>query len=325
MPRTDTDLHVPPIDPELQAALDAAGISTVAVGITADTIVDERAAVDALTPSYDEIAADPRFTVDERTVPGPPDNPRLTVLVARPADARSGTPVLVTQHGGGLITGTSRFGLPDTLDLAADLGAAVVSAEYRLAPEHPHPAAHDDAWAALVWTAANASAIGARADALILHGGSAGGNLAAGLALRARDTGAVDVRGLLLLYPMLDDRTATVSAHRMQGRGVWDATSNRTAWAAVLAGRAPTPYAAPARAEDLSGLPPVYLEVGSAETFRDETVDWAQRLWADGGDAELHVWPGAVHGFELFAPGSVLARRARTARREWAQRVLGPA
>lgn len=318
-------ITAPPIDPELSAALALAGGPAVAVGMTAATLHDQRAVLEAMTPSFDDVAADTRFRLTRRTVPGPQRAAGVDVLIATPAGATGGCPVLVTTHGGGLVAGSGLLGLPGVLDLAASIGGAgavVVSVDYRLAPEHPFPAAHDDTWTALTWVAGHAEEIGGDPGSLVLYGGSAGANLAAGVALRARDTGEVAVRGQLLLYPMLDDRAAGVSAAQMHGHGVWDDVTNRTAWDAVLAGRPATPYAAPARAVDLAGLPPTYLEVGSAETFRDETVDWACRIWAAGGDAELHVWPGAVHGFDLFVPGSTVAGRARAARRDWLRRLV---
>ena len=314
----------PDFDPQLRAALEAMGVPCVSVGITPDTVQTEREAIDHRTPSFELIASDSRFAVSELAVPGLPGNPSVDLLLAVPADRPSGCPVLFTTHGGGLIMGNSRFGLPDVLDLAADIAAVTVSVEYRLAPEHPFPAAHDDAYAALLWTARHAADIDGDAESIILYGGSAGANLAAGLALRARDSGEMRPRGQVLLYPMLDDRNESLSARQMRGRGVWDDVSNRTAWDSVLGELRDNPpeYAAPARSRNLSDLPPAYLEAGSAETFRDETVAYAQRIWSCGGDAELHIWPGAFHGFDLFVPDSTVARRARTARRDWITRLL---
>lgn len=131
----------------------------------------------------------------------------------------------------------------------------------------------------------------------------------------------------MLLYPMLDDRNDSVSAHQMRGAGVWDRVSNDTGWGALLQGRQGTvgvsPYAAPARARDLSGLPPVFLDVGSAETFRDEVVAFASRMWSAGGHAELHVWPGACHAFDELAPEASVSRSAVAQRLPWLLRVLG--
>ena len=177
-----------------------------------------------------------------------------------------------------------------------------------------------------MWTAENAREIGVDPARIVVAGGSAGGGLTAALALLARDRGGPAVFGQMLLCPMLDDRNDSCSARQMAGHGVWDRTANETAWGALLGdargGPDVPPYAAPARASDLSGLPPAFLDVGSAETFRDEVVDYASRIWRAGGVAELHVWPGGFHGFDAFAPHTVLARTARAARIAWLRRLL---
>lgn len=126
---------------------------------------------------------------------------------------------------------------------------------------------------------------------------------------------------------MLDDRNDTPSAHQLAGVGIWDRVSNETGWAALLGdargGPDVSPYAAPARATDLSGLPPAFIDVGSAETFRDEDVAYASRLWQAGGQAELHVWPGGFHGFDGFVPDAAISRDAQEARLRWLDRLLG--
>lgn len=134
------------------------------------------------------------------------------------------------------------------------------------------------------------------------------------------------MKGQLLLCPMIDDRNETVSAQQMTGLGVWDSVSNETGWTALLGDTRGTqdvsPYAAPARAEDVSGLPPTFIDVGSAETFRDEDVAYASRIWAAGGVAELHVWPGGCHGFDIFAPTARISQEARESRLVWLHRLL---
>ena len=224
-----------------------------------------------------------------------------------------------------MIVGTNRLGLP--LDWAEELGLVVVSVEYRLAPEHPHPAPVEDCYAGLLWTAAHAEEIGGDPDRVILAGGSAGGGLAAALALLARDRRGPRPLGQLLMCPMLDDRNDTLSAHQMAGLGVWDRTANETGWNALLGEARGTddvePYAAPARATDLSGLPPAFIDVGSAETFRDEDVPYATRIWQAGGSAELHVWPGGFHGFDGLVPQAALSVDARGACLRWLRRLLG--
>lgn len=312
----------PAFDPELAAVLAATGLTSVATGITPDTVQAQRETIAEDIMSVEQLRADDRLVVDEIDVPGPEGT--VSLLVLRPRGVTAARPVVYHTHGGGLIVGNNRYGLEPILDWVVELQLVLVSVEYRLAPEHPYPAAVEDSYAGLAWTAAHATEIGGDANRIILAGASAGGNLAAGLALLARDRGEIPIAGQLLIYPMLDDRNDTVSSHQMLGLGVWDRISNETAWGAYLAGVAEVPpYAAPARATDLSGLPPTYLDVGSAETFRDEDVDYARRLWEAGVDAEFHVWSGAYHGFDLFAPDADVSQRATAARKHWLQRVLG--
>jgi acetyl esterase/lipase len=162
---------------------------------------------------------------------------------------------------------------------------------------------------------------------MVIEGISAGGGLAAAVALLARDRGGPGLAGQMLLCPMLDDHNDTPSARQMVGAGAWDRVANGTAWQAYLGDAAGGPnvpeYAAAARATELAGLPPAFIDVGSAETFRDEAVAYATRLWLDGGAAELHVWPGGFHGFDYLVPEAAVAIDAREARRRWLTRVLG--
>ena len=316
----------PPLDPELAAALAALGDPSMH-RLTPDNLAAqrERDTASRPRPTAAELRADGRFAVEELIVPGPPD---ITLVCARPADAIGPLPVLYYLHGGGMIMGNAWSVLPKILrDWCAPLGLAVVSAEYRLAPETPYPGPLDDCHAGLSWTTAHADELGLDATRLIIGGKSAGGGLAAALTLLNRDRGDGPTPiGQLLQCPMLDDRLDTTSAHQLTGTGLWDRTSTAVAWQAYLGDRygAPDlpPYAAPARATDLSGLPPTYLDVGSAETFRDENIAYANAIWLAGGDAELHVWPGAYHGFDSIAPNADLSRTARHARTEWLRRIL---
>lgn len=202
----------------------------------------------------------------------------------------------------------------------------MVSVAYRLAPEHPHPAPFDDCYAGLVWTAEHAAELGIDPDRLVVAGRSAGGGLAAAVALAARDRSGPALIGQFLFCPMLDDRNDTVSARQMVGLGVWDRTANETGWTALLGnargGPDVSPYAAPARATDLSGLPPAFIDVGSAETFRDEDAAYALRIWQAGGVADLHVWPGGFHGYARMVPGAQISRATHAVRWEWLRRML---
>ncbi|KUL35433.1 esterase [Streptomyces sp. NRRL F-4489] len=288
-------------------------------------------------PTVRELRAGGRFEVEELRVgvgaPEPragaaaPDEREVTLVCARPAGLAGPLPVLYYLHGGGLVMGNAWSVLPRLLrEWALPLPLAVVSVEYPLAPQAQYPIPLEDCYAGLVWLAAHATGLGLDADRVILGGKSAGGGLAAALALLTRDRGGPVPIGQLLLCPMLDDRNTTLSSHQMAGRDTWDRTSNATAWQAALGDRRGTPdlppYAAPARATDLSGLPPAYLDVGSAETFRDETVAYANALWQAGGQAELHVWPGACHGFDTLAPQAAVSRDARDARTRWLRRLI---
>ncbi len=165
-------------------------------------------------------------------------------------------------------------------------------------------------------------------ERIVLGGASAGGGLAAAVSLMARDRTGPAILAQLLLSPMLDDRNDSPSARQMRGLGIWDSSSNETGWNALLGdgvrgGPDVSAYAAPSRAADLSGLPSAFVDVGSAETFRDEDVTYASRMWQAGCDVELHVWPGGFHGFDVVVPDAVLSRDAVAARSAWLRRQLG--
>ncbi|QFG20447.1 alpha/beta hydrolase [Actinomadura sp. WMMB 499] len=318
----------PPFDPELAPALRIINEHLPPGRLSDLEAVAELSAAAALMepPSNEELARDGAFTVEERAVPGPDGAPDVSLLICRPSASVVPTPVIYHTHGGGMVLGNNRMGVPEMLDLAADVGAAVVSVEYRLAPRTPHPGPVEDCYAGLLWTARHAAELGVDPGRIIVGGASAGGGLAAALALMARDRGGPALFGQLLMCPMLDDRNDTPSSVQMAGLGVWDRASNRTGWTALLGDArgtdAVSPYAAPARAGDLSGLPPAFIDVGSAETFRDEDVAYASRIWRAGGSAELHVWPGGFHGFDMMAPQAVISQDARAARLHWLRRLL---
>ncbi|MFJ3670190.1 alpha/beta hydrolase [Streptomyces sp. NPDC090106] len=318
----------PPFDPELAAALELVK-DVLTPGLTLEEIDGIRQGPGLQLLAALDLTLDGFFEVEDRTVPGPAGAPEISLLICRPAAApRSGPrPVIYHVHGGGMVIGTNRVGVDAALGWAKELDAVVVSVEYRLAPEHPHPAPVEDVYAGLVWTAGHAAELGADPERIVIAGASAGGGLCAGLALLARDREGPALIGQVLLCPMLDDRNDSPSTHQMAGVGVWDRTANETGWTALLGDLRGGPdvpaYAAPARAEDLSGLPPAFLDVGSAETFRDEVVAYASRIWQAGGVAELHVWPGGFHGFDGLAPQAAVSQDARAAHLRWLRRLLG--
>ncbi|GGG29778.1 hypothetical protein GCM10007304_49490 [Rhodococcoides trifolii] len=235
-------------------------------------------------------------------------------------------PVILYAHSGGLMFGDRFNALALNLDWVERLGAVLVSPEYRLAPEYPDPYAREDLYRTLLWIVDNAATLGVDIGRIMIAGASAGGGLAAGLALAARDRSGPALCGQLLIYPMLDDRGIALSTKQFDAVGVWDRVSNETGWRAVLGDRYRTsevsPYIAPARSTDLSGLPPAYIDVGSAEIFRDEAVDYATALWHAGSDAELHVWNGGFHAFDIFAPHTTLAQGMIRARTAWVENRL---
>lgn len=231
-------------------------------------------------------------------------------------------PVIFHTHGGGMVAGDRWSGIAPFLKWVDELDATLVTVEYRLAPEHADPVPREDAYASLEW-AAQETGSGRR---FFIAGQSAGGGITAGLALMARDRGGPRIDGQLLLSPMLDDRNSSVSARQFDGTGGWDRAANAFGWESLLGparteGAVPA-YAAPARAEDLSGLPPTFLECGTAEVFRDETVAYAARLWETGNDAELHMWAGGFHRYDQIVPDSTLAEATLCARTGWLRRQL---
>ncbi|MFC8520908.1 alpha/beta hydrolase [Streptomyces sp. NPDC057257] len=318
----------PPFDPELAAALEVIK-DMISPGLTMDEIDLMRQGPGIEMLARLDLTAEGFFEVEERAVPGPENAPEISLLICRPAAPATGgpRPVIYHVHGGGMILGDNRVGVDVPLAWAKELDAVVVSVEYRLAPEHPHPAPIEDVYAGLVWTAEHAGELGADPERIVIAGASAGGGLSAALALLTRDRKGPRPIGQVLMCPMLDDRNETPSSHQMAGLGVWDRTANETGWTALLGdsrgGPDVSPYAAPARAEDLTGLPPAFLDVGSAETFRDEVVAYASRIWQAGGVAELHVWPGGFHGFDGFAPQAALSQAARSAQLTWLRRLIG--
>lgn len=267
-------------------------------------------------------------TIDVVTVPGDGGQPPVEVRVYTP-HRRSSDGALLWIHGGGYIVGSAAEDDPAAGGMAARLGIVVVSVEYRLAPEHPFPAAHDDCLTALRWLHAQAAELGVDPARIAVGGESAGGGLAAALVLRAHDE-SIPVCFQYLIYPMLDDRTVQRAEADGAWHVIWSPPSNRYGWASYL-GHEPgtrdaSPYAVPARRASLAGLPPAWIGVGSADLFAAEDIDYAARLEAAGVACELVVVPGMYHAAQRFAPGyapsvdfevsgeAALARALRTGR-----------
>jgi acetyl esterase/lipase len=313
----------PPFDPELAAALALLG-ETLPPTLTPEMIPLMRQA--PLMTLDENLLAEREITRRDVTIRGHDGDDILVTVMSKQGHDTSG-PGIYHTHGGGMIVGDRFTGIESLIGWIDRYDAVVVTVEYRLAPEFPDPYPVEDCYAGLVWTADHADELGIDLGRLIIAGGSAGGGLAAGTALLARDRSGPALAGQLLLYPMLDDRDNTVSTLQIDGVGVWDRGSNVTGWNALLGdrkgGEGVSIYAAPARASDLSGLPPAYIDCGSAEVFRDEDVAFASALWAAGVQAELHVWAGGFHAFEGFAPHAAVSQAALAARDSWVARILG--
>jgi acetyl esterase/lipase len=260
--------------------------------------------------------------VADLTAPGPGGD--VAMRVYRPLSAPTPTPVVAWIHGGGLILGTHEDDIQLTR-LADATGSTVVSIAYRLAPEHPFPAAQEDLLAAIEHLRERPGRFGIDPDRMVVGGQSAGGGLAASVAQHLHDQG-VSLRGQLLVYPMLDDRTAVRDDIEGTEHPVWSKTSNHTGWGAYL----PNPPGAdeqpdgavPARREDLTGLAPAWIGVGTADLFHDEDLAYAERLRAAGVDVTLDVVGGGVHAFEVLAPDAEVSAAFRESGFGFIQRVL---
>ena len=296
------------IDPDVRGPLDQllqlmpGGFNAVA------DIVERRAAALQLLAAL-EVPPNPNVVSADRAIPGPQGAPDIMVRVYRPVDAIGTLPGIYFIHGGGMILGNMDGEDPVASTICERVDAVVVSVEYRLAPEHPYPAPVEDCYAGLAWMARNAAELGFDPDRLAVYGGSAGGGLTIATSMLARDRGFPALRFQMPIYPMIDDRNETPSSHEITDIGLWDRAGNIEAWKWYLGDGKPDQYACPARAEDLAGLPPTYIDVGTMDLFRDEDITFAMRLMAAGVPTELHVNPGAYHAAEVFAPAAPLSER----------------
>ena len=244
---------------------------------------------------------------EQRFIPGPPGAPDVRVLVYTPPPGKNAAatrPAYLHIHGGGYVIGNPEINDGSNRTIAAELDCVVVSVDYRLAPETRFPGALEDCYAALTWLHAQAEALGVDRSRIAVGGESAGGGHAAALALLARRRGAVPICFQLLDSPMLDDHTGSSSdPHPYCGEFVWTAASNRFGWRSLLGMEPGTdavpPDAAPARAADLTGLPPTFIIVGALDLFLEENLEYARRLVRAGVPTELHVIPGGFHGFSV--------------------------
>jgi acetyl esterase/lipase len=242
----------------------------------------------------------------------------IGVRLHRPSGATGRGPGLLWIHGGGYVIGGAAQDDTPCRRFARDLGITVAAVEYRLAPEYPYPIPLEDCYSALTWLAGLPAVDPAR---VVIGGASAGGGLAAALALLARDRGDIDVAAQVLVYPMLDDRSATAEGLDGRNHRLWSQTSNRYGWSSYL-GDADPNVAVPARRDDLGGLPPTWLGVGTLDLFHDEDLAYAERLRVAGVACELEVVQGAFHGFDGIVPKASVSRSFFNSQVEFLRQTL---
>jgi acetyl esterase/lipase len=314
------------IDPEVAEGLANYFASVGAGGLMGIPDLSRRR--EALLEMMNNVPREPNPSVDreDHIVEGMNGAPGIRVRVYRPNIRVGELPAVYFIHGGGMILGSVESDDALAEALTVGFGCVTASVDYRLAPESPFPAAVEDCYAGLMWIASNAEKLGVDAERIAIYGGSAGGGLAAATALLARDQGEPVLAFQMLLYPMLDDRCQTPSSNEITDIGVWDRSANIEAWRHVLGdqqgSKDVSPYAAPARELDLRGLPPTYIDVGALDLFRDEAIEYAARLMQNGVPTELHVYPGAVHSSEVFAPEADVSRRVVSYRSAALRRAL---
>jgi acetyl esterase/lipase len=315
----------PPFDVELAPALE--GLPGFFTTLRPSSIAEFRAAT-TRPSSLDDVIAGRPVEVTDHAVTGYGGGEIVVTVLRRSDHEGVANPGVYLIHGGGMVGGSRWAVAPMLVEWVLQYGAVAAAVDFRLAPEFADPVPVEDCYAGLEWFAGSAEALGFDPRRVLIGGQSAGGGLSAGTTLLARDRGGPMPAAMLLMWPMLDDRNETVSAQQIDGVGIWDRTSNETGWTALLSDRRGSAdvsiYAAPARATDLSGLPPAYIEAGSAEVFRDEAVAFASRMWQAGGSAELHIWAGGFHGFQTIVPTAAMSQTAVQTRESWVRRMMAP-
>jgi acetyl esterase/lipase len=299
------------VDPELLEALAASPVDELTAEGLPKVRAERASEFARLQPT---LPAFPGIDVRDERIPGPPDAPPVRVLIYLPTQLATRTqgslPALVWIHGGGYVLGSADADEAQVKTIVDQVGCLVVSVDYRLAPEAPFPAAVEDSYAALAWLHRHVGELGVDAARIAVGGASAGGGLAAALALLARDRAEFPIAFQLLLVPMLDDRTVTASdQHPYTGEFTWTRARNLFGWSSLLGqepgGQNVSPYASPARALSLERLPAAYIATGALDLFLEEDLEYARRLTRAGVPMELHVYPGAFHGFGRAATARV--------------------
>jgi acetyl esterase/lipase len=321
----DSSLPRPPYDAELSAWLDAMPLNR------PDTLTYEEVKRIRAGPMFrtnlPTLLSTRKVSHEDRQIPSPKGSKSVTISIFCPKNANPGPkPCLYWLHGGGLIFGNQLSGISFPLDIVERCDVICVSINYGLAPENPYPAAVEDCYAGVRWINEHAEELGIDTRRVMIGGTSAGGGLALGTALLCRDNKGPALFAMCLKCPMLDDRELTLSRRQYAENKTWSQLQNAFGWDSYLGKQCRGPdvsiYAAPGRAEDLSGLPETFLDAGSAELFRDEVVALASRLWASGVQTELHIWPGAYHGSETTVPAAAVSRLAKETRMLWIERTF---
>jgi acetyl esterase/lipase len=300
------------LDPELKGPIKA--ILNQMPPMSFDNLPAARAASKQMMAAMKaQIPVIPGVITEDKTIPGPKGAPDVTVRIYWPEKQSGLLPALLWIHGGGYMLGEI-----DQEDFTAKQfslagNCVVVSVEYRLAPEHPYPAPLEDCYAALKWLAAHTRELKVDPSYIAVGGASAGGGLAAGLALLARDRAEVKTIFQLLVYPMINDCNVAPPSNTLPDTLFWTRENNLIGWRSYLGcepgGKGISSYAAAFRAESLEELPSAYIAVGSIDLFAEEDVEYARKLIAAGVPTELHVYPGGCHAFDMLVPGADISKR----------------
>ncbi|PVH89956.1 alpha/beta-hydrolase [Cadophora sp. DSE1049] len=271
----------------------------------------------------------PHLQHTEYSIPGPDGNEILLSVFSPKKPTAAALPGLYHIHGSGMISGDRFTAITPLIDLLDDVECVIVSVEYRFAPETRAPGPAEDCYAGLVWMSENAALVGVNPAGIIVFGVSGGGTLAAATCLMARDRKcpAMPIKAQMLYTPMLDDRCESLSDQQFEYGNPWCGVSNRMVWVCILGELRGTdkvtPYQSPSRPTDLSNLPPTYIDAGECELYRDPSGKYAMDMWRCGSTCELHVWPGAFHGFDMLDNPSIsLIQTAIAAKRSWLKRMM---
>ncbi|KAG7426632.1 Arylesterase [Fusarium oxysporum f. sp. raphani] len=263
---------------------------------------------------------------EDKSFPGPNGNELVVSIFRRKISTNRKRLCIYHIHGGGMIAGDRFLGVNWYFDVIDRYDVVLVTIEYRLAPANPYPAPVEDCYAGMIWTVEHADELGIDADKILTAGGSAGGGLCVAMNLLLRDRKGPKVIGQFLLTAMLDDRVDTISAHQTAHIKGWNRDADIYGWTCYLGELRETdsvsPYAAPSRATDLSGLPPTYLDVGAVDVFRDEDVKFALDLCRDGVPCEFHLWPGYTHGTDAILPDIPVSAAANRVKKDWLERFF---